>query len=33
MLSVCHQLIAYDLRLGARGLGEWFDIHAAYEKF
>lgn len=32
MLSVCHQLIAYDLRLGARGLGEWFDIHAAYEK-
>lgn len=31
MLSVCHQLIAYDLRLGACGLGEWFDIHAAYE--
>ena len=31
MLSVCHQLIAYDLRLGACGLGEWFDIHAAHE--
>jgi len=32
MLSVWHQLAAYDLRLGAGGLGEWFDIHAAHEK-
>lgn len=31
MLSVWHQLAAYDLRLGADGLGEWFDIHAAHE--
>jgi len=31
MLSVWHQLAAYDLRLGAGGLGEWFDIHAAHE--
>jgi FkbM family methyltransferase len=30
MLSVWHQLIAYDLRLRATGLGEWFDIHAAH---
>ena len=29
ILSVWHQLIAYDLRLNAAGLGEWFDIHAA----
>jgi len=31
MLSVWHHLAAYDLRLGADGLGEWFDIHAAHE--
>ena len=31
MLAVWHQLIAYDFRLGAGGLGEWFDIHAAHE--
>lgn len=30
MLSVWHQLIAYDFRLNAGGLGEWFDIHAAH---
>jgi len=30
MLSVWHQLIAYDLRLDSGGLGEWFDIHAAH---
>ena len=30
MLSVWHQLITYDLRLRAGGLGEWFDIHAAH---
>jgi len=28
ILSVWHQLVAYDLRLNANGLGEWFDIHA-----
>ncbi len=31
VLSVWHQLIAYDLRLrAAGGLTEWFDIHAAH---
>jgi FkbM family methyltransferase len=31
VLSVWHHLAAYDLRLGAGGLGEWFDIHAVHE--
>jgi FkbM family methyltransferase len=31
MLSVWHHLAAYDLRLGAGGLGEWFDIHAVHD--
>jgi FkbM family methyltransferase len=31
MLSVWHQLVAYDLRLATPGLGEWFDVHAAHE--
>jgi hypothetical protein len=31
MLSVLHQLAAYPRRLGAGGVGEWFDIHIAHE--
>lgn len=32
ILSVWHQLVAYDLRLHGGGLSEWYDIHAAHGK-
>jgi len=32
ILVVWHHLVAYDLALHANSSGEWFDIHAAYER-